>query len=126
MALTPALEMSFELPTERKALPILKVLYRNTDRIQQFGGSSSEVLRRIDAIKHEGKRVTGKKLQKLTRKADVEGAEAPGHGCAGCGGRGAVHRRRAAVVRLLRRCAGAEVVAGVRGTDCQIFIDNYL
>jgi hypothetical protein len=44
MALTPALEMSFELPTERKALPILKVLYRNTDRIQQFGGSSSEVL----------------------------------------------------------------------------------
>ncbi len=75
MALTPALEMASELPAERRALPILKVLYRNTDRIQQFGGSSSEVLRRIDAEKHEGKRSSGKALQALTRKADFQGAE---------------------------------------------------
>jgi alkylhydroperoxidase family enzyme len=75
MALTPALEMSFELPTERKALPILKVLYRNTDRIQQFGGSSSEVLKRIDASKHDGVRHAGEALQATTRKADFKGAE---------------------------------------------------
>ena len=75
MALTPALEMSAELPTDRTMLPILKVLYRNTDRIQQFGGSSSEVLRRIDAIKHEGRRVTGKSLRAATRRADFDGAE---------------------------------------------------
>ncbi|NND97190.1 MAG: hypothetical protein HKN47_07670, partial [Pirellulaceae bacterium] len=75
MALTPALEMSAELPTERKALPILKVLYRNTDRIQQFGGSSSEVLKRIDASKHDGGGVAGEQLQAAARKADFERAD---------------------------------------------------
>lgn len=75
MALTPALEMSRELPTERKALPILKVLYRNTERIQQFGGASKEVLRRLDASKHDGVRHAGKALQAASRKADFEGAE---------------------------------------------------
>jgi hypothetical protein len=76
MALTPALQMAAELPSERRALPVLKVLYRNTDRIQQFGGSSSEVLRRIDASKHEGGgRVGGKALQAATRKADFDAAE---------------------------------------------------
>ncbi len=75
MALTPALEMAAELPEQRKALPILKVLYRNTDRIQQFGGSSSEVLRRIDASKHDGGGVSGEALQAATREADFERAE---------------------------------------------------
>ena len=75
MALTPALEMAAELPSERRALPILKVLYRNTYRIQQFGGSSREVLRRIDASKHDGIRSAGEALQAASRKADVDGAE---------------------------------------------------
>ena len=75
MALTPALEMAAELPSERKALPILKVLYRNTDRIQQFGGASNEVLKRLDASKHDGVRSAGEALQQLTRKADFEGAD---------------------------------------------------
>ncbi|QEF97260.1 hypothetical protein Mal15_12990 [Stieleria maiorica] len=75
MALSPALEMSSELPSERRLLPILKVLYRNTDRIQQFGGSSGEVLKRLDAIKHQGDRVSAKALQAATRRGDVEGAE---------------------------------------------------
>ena len=75
MALTPALEMATELPTGRKALPVMKVLYRNTDRIQQFGGTSSEVLKRLDASKHDGARVAGEALQQSTRKADFEGAE---------------------------------------------------
>lgn len=75
MALTPALEMAAELPEQRRALPVLKVLYRNTDRIQQFGGSSSEVLRRLDDSKHEGKRPTAEDLQAMTRQADVGGAE---------------------------------------------------
>ncbi|WP_372898343.1 hypothetical protein [Stieleria sp.] len=75
MALSPALEMSTELPSERRALPILKVLYRNTDRIQQFGGSSREVLKRLDSLKHEGARPTGHALQAATRTADVEQAE---------------------------------------------------
>lgn len=75
MALTPALEMSSELPTERRALPILKVLYRNTDRIQQFGGSNHEVLRRLDAHKHAGLDHAGEQLQAATRVADSEQSE---------------------------------------------------
>ncbi len=75
MALTPALEMATELPESRKTLPILKVLYRNTHRIQQFGGSSSEVLRRIDAGKHDPGKAVGEKLRAATRKADFDGAQ---------------------------------------------------
>ncbi|TWU23970.1 hypothetical protein Pla52o_18930 [Novipirellula galeiformis] len=75
MALTPALEMAAELPEPRRALPVLKVLYRNTDRIQQFGGSNSEVLRRLDTRKHQGQRPSAEELQAMTRQADVAGAE---------------------------------------------------
>ncbi len=75
MALTPALEMAAELPENRKPLPILKVLYRNTDRIQQFGGSSAEELKRIDASKHDGVRLAGKELQAATRQGDFQGAQ---------------------------------------------------
>src|SRR5204862_3838290 len=37
MALAPAYHMARELPKEKQALPILKVLYRNTNRIHQHG-----------------------------------------------------------------------------------------
>lgn len=47
MALAPALTMSRELPTERRALPVLKVLYRNSERIEKRGGK--EVLTPIEA-----------------------------------------------------------------------------
>src|SRR4029077_6931261 len=47
MALAPALHMSQELPAEIQALPVFKVLYRNTKRIQEQGGRKSEVLRAI-------------------------------------------------------------------------------
>src|SRR5262249_473710 len=44
MALAPAYPMAKELPKERQPLPILKVLYRNTNRIQEHGGRTGEVL----------------------------------------------------------------------------------
>ncbi|MFO1458064.1 MAG: hypothetical protein U1G08_01550 [Verrucomicrobiota bacterium] len=44
MALAPAYHMSRELPGHQQALPVLKVLYRNTRRIQEHGGRSGEVL----------------------------------------------------------------------------------
>lgn len=44
MALVPAHEMTRALPAERRALPILKVLYRNSARIQEHGGPEREVL----------------------------------------------------------------------------------
>jgi len=44
MALAPAWHMSRELPKDQAALPVLKVLYRNSNRIQEFGGRKNEVL----------------------------------------------------------------------------------
>ena len=44
MALKPAYRMSQQLPTERRALAILKVLHRNTSQIQTNGGVEKEVL----------------------------------------------------------------------------------
>ena len=47
MALAPAYHMARELPEDRRALPVLKVLYRNTNRIQEHGGRASEVLHAV-------------------------------------------------------------------------------
>ena len=44
MALAPALNMSAIMPAGSEALPVLKVLYRNTSRIHEFGGHGAEVL----------------------------------------------------------------------------------
>ncbi len=49
MALAPALHMSQELPAERAALPVFKVFYRNTNRIQERGGRGNEVLHPVEA-----------------------------------------------------------------------------
>jgi hypothetical protein len=48
MALAPAYHMAAELPTERRPLPVLKVLYRNSNRIQEHGGRKTEVLRPVE------------------------------------------------------------------------------
>ncbi len=44
MALAPALNMSTLMPAGSEALPVFKVLYRNTSRIHDFGGRKAEVL----------------------------------------------------------------------------------
>jgi hypothetical protein len=74
MALAPAYQMAKELPTERAPLPVLKVIYRNTNRIQAFGGRTNEVLRPVEAAdlsSHPSDDV----LQQATRKADMNLAE---------------------------------------------------
>src|SRR6185437_3424886 len=48
MALAPAYQMSRELPEGRRALPVLKVLYRNTNHIQKVGGRSHETLHPVE------------------------------------------------------------------------------
>ena len=50
MALSPALKMAASLPDKQAALPVFKVLYRNTQRIQEFGGRGSEVLHALDHV----------------------------------------------------------------------------
>lgn len=49
MAMMPALHMSAEMPEAQRALPVFKVLYRNTNRIQEHGGRAGEVLQPVDA-----------------------------------------------------------------------------
>src|SRR6516225_6417298 len=44
MALAPSLHMARELPETLQPLPVFKVLYRNTNRIQEKGGRKEEVL----------------------------------------------------------------------------------
>ncbi|MEJ7590595.1 MAG: hypothetical protein WKF77_03545 [Planctomycetaceae bacterium] len=47
MALGPALKMSGLMPKGSEALLVFKVLYRNSNRIQEFGGRESETLHAI-------------------------------------------------------------------------------
>src|SRR5438105_6832245 len=49
MALAPSLHMAQELPADSQPLPVFKVLYRNTNRIQERGGRKEEVLHAVKA-----------------------------------------------------------------------------
>lgn len=77
MALAPAFHMAGELPEDRQALPVLKVLYRNTNRIQEFGGREKEVLHPVEPLccLPDG-RTGGEALRDAVRGKDMTGAEA--------------------------------------------------
>ena len=47
MALSPSLHLAHELPKAEQPLPVFKVLYRNTTRIQEKGGRKEEVLHAV-------------------------------------------------------------------------------
>lgn len=49
MALAPAYHMARELPEERRALPVLKVVYRNASRIQETGHAHDDTLAIVNA-----------------------------------------------------------------------------
>ena len=76
MALAPAFHMAGELPEGRRALPVLKVIHRNTNRIQEFGGPTKEVLHPIEALccLPEG-RTGGEALRDAVRVKQAELAE---------------------------------------------------
>jgi hypothetical protein len=75
MALAPALHMSRELPTETAPLPIFKVLYRNTNRIQEKGGAKEEVLHFVQPAPSTDS-ACGEKIRDLVRQRDTAAAEA--------------------------------------------------
>ncbi|MDF1742242.1 MAG: hypothetical protein P1V19_01015 [Gimesia sp.] len=75
MALAPAYEMAQQLPTELKPLPILKVLYRNTARIQDTGHHKNEVLHPVKAATLPQGKPGGPLLQAATRSGDYDKAE---------------------------------------------------
>jgi hypothetical protein len=75
MALAPALHMAQELPTEMQALPVFKVLYRNTNRIQERGGRKEEVLHLVKPAAGPASGSGGELLREAVRRKEVEAAE---------------------------------------------------
>ena len=75
MALAPAYEMARELPESRRPLPVLKVLYRNSNRIQEQGGRENEVLHLVEAAALPPEIKNGEVLREATRSADMDRAE---------------------------------------------------
>jgi hypothetical protein len=75
MALVPAYQMAQRMPKDRQPLPVLKVLYRNTGRIQDFGGVKKEVLHPVEPAELPAGRNGGELLQAATRQANFDAAE---------------------------------------------------
>ena len=75
MALAPALHMANELPTELRPLPVFKVLYRNTNRIQERGGRKEEVLHLVKPSMLSKDRPCGEILREAVRNKNVILAE---------------------------------------------------
>jgi hypothetical protein len=75
MALVPAYEMAQDCSEHERALPVLKVLYRNTKRIQDKGGRRGEVLKRIAKTEVTPEQRSGPAVRDLVRQANMDGAE---------------------------------------------------
>ncbi len=75
MALSPAWRMSKELPAAEAPLAVFKVLYRNTARIQAFGGRAREVLKVVTPSAVPEGRIGGEVLREAVRRRDAEAAE---------------------------------------------------
>jgi hypothetical protein len=75
-ALMPAYAISRELPAERQMLPILKALYRNTNRIHEFGGRTKEVLKPVEAAPIPEGKPGGEAMRDAIRGNNLKGAEA--------------------------------------------------
>ena len=75
MALAPALHMAGELPAALQPLPVLKVLYRNSNRIQERGGRKEEVLRAVEPSTEPRRELDGARLREAVRRKDVNEAE---------------------------------------------------
>jgi hypothetical protein len=75
MALAPAFHMASELPEASRPLPVLKVLYRNTQRIQAAGGGKTEALRQPPAWKVEKQTNAGDAIRRAVRGKDLQNAE---------------------------------------------------
>lgn len=72
MALAPSYQMACELPDARRALPVLKVLYRNTHHIQAQGARAHEALHPVEP---SAAPPTPEALRDAVRKADMAEAE---------------------------------------------------
>lgn len=76
MALVPSLQMAAHLPQDRKPLPVLKVLYRNSSRIQSQGANHHDALHPIHDELPSNAQLSGERLRDTVRAMDWPGAEA--------------------------------------------------
>jgi hypothetical protein len=75
MALSPAFHMSQELPRESQALPVFKVLYRNTNRIKEHGGRHDETLHPVQPGTLSSGQPGDEQLREAVRRKDLAAAE---------------------------------------------------
>lgn len=75
MAISPAFQMANELPKERQALPVLKVLYRNSRYITGAGGAEHEKLHPLHVDTVTDHEASGRQMREAIRQYDVESAE---------------------------------------------------
>ena len=75
MALAPSYQMGCELPEAQRALPVLKVLYRNTNHIQKMGGKNHETLHPVEPAAVPAGESGAEALRAATRRQDMEAAE---------------------------------------------------
>jgi hypothetical protein len=75
MALAPAYHMACQMPEDRRALPVIKVLYRNTNRIHEHGGRASEVLHAVKPAALSAGHDPGETLRDAVRGRDMNRAE---------------------------------------------------
>jgi hypothetical protein len=75
MALAPSYQMSQEMPESQRALPVFKVLYRNTNHIQNSGSYSHEAMHALDVPCRTALKSDAATLVAATRRRDMATAE---------------------------------------------------
>ncbi|HXJ60661.1 MAG TPA: hypothetical protein VNU68_28775 [Verrucomicrobiae bacterium] len=75
MALSPAFRMAGELSGPLQPLPVFKVLYRNTNRLQEKGGRKDEVLHPVKAGSPLETKLGSEQLRDAIHRQDVNAAE---------------------------------------------------
>src|SRR5437899_5439329 len=75
MALAPSLHMARELPEALQPLPVFKVLYRNTNRIQEKGGRKDEVLHSVKPASLSEGRAAAESVRDAVHRQATEEAE---------------------------------------------------
>jgi hypothetical protein len=75
MALSPAFHMALEMSGPEQALPVFKVLYRNTNRIQETGGGKKAVLRPVHLTGASDGPSANDALRRAVHQRDVAEAE---------------------------------------------------
>lgn len=75
MALAPSYRMAGQLSGELQPLPVLKVIFRNSKRIQEHGGPRSEVLRPVAGDPNLNGSADGRALLEAVRRKEMDRAE---------------------------------------------------